>query len=95
MSNSMYNNTSSSRRSSLSSCNGSSKCNFYIPSNLLYTYRRYSNYIFILNWTPGSNGLAKGNGKTRQQSLKFADLVRLILEILRYSALFGIDNYCA
>ena len=41
-----------------------------------------SNYIFILNLTPGFNGLAKGNCKTRRQSFKFLDLVHLILEIL-------------
>ena len=45
--------------------------------------RRYSNYILILNLTPGFNGLAKGNCKTRQQYLKFLDFLGLILEILR------------
>ena len=40
--------------------------------------RRCSNYIFILNLTPGFNGLAKGNCRTRRQSLKFLDLVQLI-----------------
>ena len=40
------------------------------------------NYIFILNLTPGFNGLGKENGKTRRESFKFCDLVYLILEIL-------------
>ena len=43
-----------------------------------------SNYIFILNLTPGFNGLAEGNCKTRWQSLKFSDLVLLTLEISQY-----------
>ena len=46
--------------------------------------RRCSNYIFILDLTPGFVGLGKGNCKTRQETFKFWDLVRLILEILRY-----------
>ena len=46
--------------------------------------RRCSNYIFILDLTPGFNGLGKDNCKTRRESFKFCDLVRLILEILRY-----------
>ena len=37
-----------------------------------------SNYIFILNLTPGFNGLAKGSCKTKRQSLKFWDSVCLI-----------------
>ena len=53
-------------------------------SNIRCTCRRCSNYIFVLNLTPGFNGLAKSNCKTRRQSLKFWDLVRLILETLRY-----------
>ena len=56
------------------------------------------NVIFILNLTPGFNGLAKGNCKTRWQSLKFPDLVCLILEILRYIYNIGSDllwlNHC-
>ena len=49
--------------------------------------RRCSNYIFILNFTPGFNGLGKDNCKMRQEALKFWDLVRLILETLRYASL--------
>ena len=40
-----------------------------------------SSYIFILDLTPGFNGLAKDECKTRWKSFKFWDLVRLILEI--------------
>ena len=45
---------------------------------------RCSNYIFILDLTPGLKGLGKDDFKTRWESFKFWDLVRLILEILRY-----------
>ena len=52
--------------------------------------RRCSNYIFILDLTPGFNGLGKDDWKTRWESFKFWDLVHLILEILRYiSKLFA------
>ena len=47
--------------------------------------RRCSNYIFILNLIPGFNGLSEDNSKRIQQTFKFWDLVRLILEVLRYS----------
>ena len=43
--------------------------------------RRCSSYIFILNLTPGFNGLGIDNCKTRWETLKFGDLVLLILEI--------------
>ena len=43
-----------------------------------------SNYIIILELTPGFNGLCKGNYKTWQETFKFWDLVYLILDILRY-----------
>ena len=43
-----------------------------------------SNYIFILDLTPGFTGLGEDNCKTRRQAFKFGDLVRSILEILRY-----------
>ena len=46
--------------------------------------RRCSNYIFILNLTPGFNGLGKDTFKVRREAFKFWDLVRLILETLRY-----------
>ena len=41
--------------------------------------RRCSNYIFIINLTPGFNGLGKDNCKTRWETLKFWNLVCLIL----------------
>ena len=43
--------------------------------------RRCSNYMFVLNSTPGFNGLGKGNCKTREETFKFLDLVCLILEV--------------
>ena len=46
--------------------------------------RRCSNYIFILDLTPGFIGLGKDNCSTRRETVKFGDSVRLILEILRY-----------
>ena len=39
--------------------------------------RRCSNYIFILDLTPGFNILHKKNYKTMGQALQFCDLVRL------------------
>ena len=44
----------------------------------------WSNYIFILNLTPGFNGLSKDNYKIRRETFKFWDLVCLILETLWY-----------
>ena len=49
--------------------------------------RRCSNYIFILYLTPGFNRLGKDKCKTRRESFKFLDLVRFILENLRYASL--------
>ena len=46
--------------------------------------RRCSNYIFILHLTLSFNILHKDNCKPRWERFKFLDLVRLILEILRY-----------
>ena len=46
--------------------------------------RRCSNYIFILNLTPGFNGLSDDNCKRIQETFKFWDLMQLIQEILRY-----------
>ena len=43
-----------------------------------------SNYVFILDFTPGFNELGKDNCKTRRETFKFWDLVRLILEVWRY-----------
>ena len=46
--------------------------------------RQCSNYIFILNLTPGFNGLSEENCTRIQEKFKLWDLVRLILEVLRY-----------
>ena len=48
--------------------------------------QRCSNYIFILNLTSGFNGLGKDNYQMRREAFKFWDLVRLILETLRYTS---------
>ena len=45
--------------------------------------RRCSNYIFILDLTPGFSGLGKDNCKPRRESFKIWDLVELKLEVLR------------
>ena len=44
-----------------------------------------SNYIFILDSTPGFSRLHKDNCKMRQETFKFWDLVHLILEIWQYT----------
>ena len=44
-------------------------------------YWRCSNYVFMLDLTPGFNGLGKDNCKTRREAIKFSDLVQLILEV--------------
>ena len=54
----------------------------------IHALRRCSNYIFILDLTPGFNGLRKDNCNTRRESLKFCDLVRVISEI---SHTFNVD----
>ena len=46
--------------------------------------RRCSNYIFILDLTPGFNGLSKDNCKTKRKKIQFWDMVGLILEVWWY-----------
>ena len=46
--------------------------------------RRCSNYIFILDLTPGFNALGKDNCQMRRETFKIWDLVQLILEDWRY-----------
>ena len=48
---------------------------------------RCSNYIFILDLTPDFIGLGKDNCKTRREAFQLGDLVRLILQTLRYNRL--------
>ena len=48
-----------------------------------FAYRHCSNYIFILDLTPGFNGLDKDNCRTRQESFQCCYLVHLILEVLQ------------
>ena len=42
-----------------------------LRSSWSIAYRRCSNYIFILDITPGFNGLGKDNHKTRRETSKF------------------------
>ena len=56
--------------------------------------RRCSNYIFILDLTPGFIGLDNDNCTTRRETFNFGDLVQLILEILRYLLLTFIIVQC-
>ena len=44
---------------------------------------RLSNDIFIIDLTPSFNGVGKDSSKTRRETLKFGDLVLLILEVWR------------
>ena len=46
--------------------------------------RRCSNYIFVLDLTPGFNGLSKGNCNTRREIFTFWDFVQLISDSWRY-----------
>ena len=57
--------------------------------------RRCSNYIFILNLTPGFNGLGKYNYKMRREAFKFWDCVQLILETVRYLYVKDCCSWCA
>ena len=54
---------------------------------------RCSKYIFILDLTPGFNGLGKDNFKTRGETFKFWDLVRLISADWRYTYISYIYIY--
>ena len=47
--------------------------------------QRCSNYIWVIDLTPGFIGLGKDNSKTRRETFKFWDLVCIILKILQYS----------
>ena len=55
-----------------------------LGTNFCSNSRMGSNYIFILDLTPGFNGLGKDKYKTRRYPFKLWDLIRLILEIWRY-----------
>ena len=47
--------------------------------------RRCSSYIFILDLTPGCNGLAKTTVRLEGKPFKFWDVLRFILEAWRYT----------
>ena len=56
------------------------------------TCRRCSNYIFIPDLTPGSNGIGTGNGETRRETFRFGGLVRLTLEVWWYAKKFRMSS---
>ena len=53
-------------------------------SSWIIPCRRCSNYIFILNLTPGFDGLGKDNCEMRRETFKFWRLVHLVLEVWGY-----------
>ena len=57
----------------------------FVGNKIVDLCRCYSNYIFILDLTPGFIGMGNDNCKKRWESFKFCDLVQLILEILQYN----------
>ena len=67
-------------------------CNikFVDHSDVVGAWRRCSNYIFIIDLTPGFNGLDKDNYKSRQHTFKFRDLVRLMSKF-NYPSPYRID----
>ena len=56
------------------------------------TCRGCSNYIFILDLTPGSNREHTDNCMTRRETFEFWDLVHLILEIWWHAGFILSDN---
>ena len=46
-------------------------------------------YIFIIDSTPGFNGLGNNNCKTRPETLNFWDLMRLILDLTVLDSAFN------
>ena len=47
---------------------------------------RCSNCIFILDFTPGFNGLGKDSCKTKRETFRFQYLVQLMVEVRRYTS---------
>ena len=52
--------------------------------------RRCSNHIFILDLTPGFNGLDKDNCKTRRETFKFWELMRYVIFMYHYLPIQGV-----
>ena len=75
----LYCETSSISRTSV----GNENC-WLLRCNWSIACRRCSNYILNLRPGPGFNILCKDNCKMRQETFKFWDFVRLILEIWQY-----------
>ena len=59
-------------------------CDALLRCNWRIACQHCSNYIFILNLTPGFNGLSEDNCSRIQETFKLWDLVWLILEVLWY-----------
>ena len=75
-------------------CRQTSNINRTLVGNTIFWSLRCSwssadNYIFILDLTPGFNGLGKDNCKTKLETYKFFYSVQLIFVILRYIPLLG------
>ena len=66
-------------------CSGAGQRKYQSSPSLAFVRSSCSNYIFILDLTPGSNGLGRDNCKTRRESFKFWGLVRLSLEVWQQS----------
>ena len=49
----------------------------------MHMEHRLSNYIFIIDLTPGFKGLGKDNRKTRRETFTSRELVRLLFETWR------------
>ena len=46
--------------------------------------QRVSNYIVILDSTPGFNGSGRENWKTGRETIKFSDFIHLVIEVWLY-----------
>ena len=58
-----------------------SNISYTLVGNEIVDHSNVANYIFILDLTPGFNGLGKDNCKMRWETFKFGDWVCLILEV--------------
>ena len=68
-------------KSILVKCQTSNISNISVGNEIVITCRGCSNYILILDWTPGFNVLGKDNCEMRRKTFKLLDLMHLILEV--------------
>ena len=66
-------------------CKTSNISRTLVGNNIVDNSHVVDNYIFILNLTPGFNVLSEDNCNRIQETFKLWDLVRLILEVLRWA----------